>query len=154
MSISSRELTGPASGRTAQPVQPAKTPSGKPPTALHQGITHTREQLADTVEALANKVNLPVDLSVRVKGKVQQTKDTVQAKVDEVRQHLHKSTETWQDKAVEMKSLPSQVLEKTSAPVAGRIEKLMKMVGQRPVAVATVVLGGLIVLRRLLRRNR
>lgn len=154
MSISSRELTGPVSGQTAQPAQPAKTPSGKLPTAIHQGITHTREQLADTVEALANKVNLPVGLSVRVKDKVQQTRDTVQVKVDEVRQHLHKSTETLQDKAVEMKSLSNQALAKVPVPVAGRVEGLMEMVRQRPVAVAAVVLGGLMALRRLLRRNR
>ncbi len=115
VSISSREFTGPASGRTAQPAQPAKTPSDKPPTAIHQGITHTREQLADTVEALANKMDLPV----RVKDKVQQTKDAVQAKVDEVRQHLHKSTETLQDKAVEMKSLSNQALERPPIRTTG-----------------------------------
>lgn len=154
MSILSRELTGPATGSTAQPAQPAKTPSGKLPTAINQGITHTHEQLADTVETLANKIDLPVDLSVRVKDKVQQTKDTVQAKVDEVRQHLHKSTETLQDKAVEMKSLSNQALANAPAPVAGRIAGLMEMVRQRPVAVAAVVLGVLMVLRRLLRRNR
>lgn len=137
MSILSRELTGPASGRTAQPAQPAKTPSGKLPTAIHQGVTHTREQLADTVETLANKMDLPVDLSVRAKDKVQQAKDTVQATVDEVRQHLS-----------------NQALANAPAPVAGRIEGLTEMLRQRPVAVAAVVLGGLMVLRRLLRRNR
>jgi hypothetical protein len=150
VSISSREFTGPASGRTAQPAQPAKALSGKPPTAIHQGITHTREQLADTVEALAHKIDLPV----RVKDRVQQTKDTVQTKVDEVRQHLHKGTETLQDKAGEVRSLTNQALVKVPAPVGGRIKGLGEMVRYRPVSAAAVVLGVLMVLRRLLRSNK
>jgi hypothetical protein len=128
--------------------------SGKPPTAIHQGITYTREQLADTVEALANKMDLPMSLSVRVKDKVQQTKDTVRAKVDEVRQRLHKGTETLQDKAGEMKSVTNSAQAKVPAPVAGRIEGLMEMVRHRPVPAAAVVLGVLMTLRRLFRRSK
>ncbi|MGH3887355.1 MAG: DUF3618 domain-containing protein [Pseudonocardiaceae bacterium] len=138
MSISSRERIGPASDRTAQPVQPAKTPSGKPPASIHQGSTHTREQLSETVKALAGKVDLPL----RVKDKVQETRETAQAKIDEARQYLHKGTETLQDKATEAKSLSNQALAKVPAPVVGRI------------AVAAVLLGVLMVLRRLLRRNQ
>jgi gas vesicle protein len=150
VSISSRELAGPASGRTAQPAQPAKTLPGKAPTAIHQGMTHTRDQLTDTVEALANKMGLPV----RVKDKVRQTKDTVQATVGEVRQHLHKSTETLQDKAGEVKSLTNQALAKVPTPGAGRIDGLMERVRHRPLPAAAVVLGVLVVLRRLLWRNK
>jgi hypothetical protein len=106
------------------------------------------------VEALAHKRDLPVDLSVRVKDKVQQTKGTVQAKVDEVRQHLHKGTERWQDTAGEAKSLTHRAQAKVLVPVAGRIEGLGEMMRHRPVPAAAVVLGVLMVLRRLLRRNK
>jgi hypothetical protein len=150
VSISSRELTGPASRRMAQPAQLAKAPSGEPPTATHQGIIPIREQLGETVKALANKRDLPV----RVKGKVRQVKDTVQARVDEVRQHLHKGTETLQDKAGEVKSLTNQAQAKVFVPVAGRIEGLMEMVRHRPVPAAVVVLDVLMVLRRPFRRNK
>jgi hypothetical protein len=89
--------------------------------------------------------------------KVHQGKETAQAKVDEVRQHLHKGTETLQDKAEEAtlraKGLTHQALAKLPPPMAGRIEGLKKVVRQRPVPAAAVVLGVLVVLRRLLSRN-
>ena len=43
---------------------------------LHQDIERTREQLGDTVQALVHKVDVPA----RVKDKVHDTKETVQAK--------------------------------------------------------------------------
>jgi hypothetical protein len=78
----------------------------------------------------------------------------VQAKVDGVRQHLHKGTETVQDKVGEMKSLASQAQAKVLAPVAGRIEGRMETVPHLLVPAVAVVLGVLLVLRRLLRSNK
>ncbi len=104
--------------------------------------------------ALAHKVDLPA----RVKDKVDHTKETVQAKVDAVRQHLHVGTETLQDKADgatrEAKSLTNQALAKVVPSAAGRVTQLTETARQRPVPAAVVVLSVLLVLRRLLRRNR
>jgi hypothetical protein len=89
-----------------------------------------------------------------------QSRETVQAKVDEVRQHLHKGTETLQDKAEEVtlraKGLTHQALAELPPPMARRIEGLTEAVRQRPVPAAAVVLGVsvLLVLRRMLRRSR
>jgi len=154
LSTSSRELTVPASAGTARPTQPADSPSGKAAGEIRQAIAHTRAHLADTVEALAPEVDLPAC----VMDKVHQSKETVQATVEEVRQHLHKGTETLQNKAAEAtlraKDLPQQALAKLPPPVAGRIEGLMGAVRQRPVSSVAVVLGVSVVLRRLLRRRR
>jgi seryl-tRNA synthetase len=155
LSISSQEFTGSASARTAQSAQPADTPPVKAAAEIRQTIAHTREQLAGTAEVLAHKVKLPA----RVKDRVQETRETVQAKVKEVKQQLHKGTETLQDKADEMtlqaKSLNNQAVGKLPPPVAGRIGGLVKTARQRPVLPAAAVLGGVVLLlRRLLRRNR
>jgi len=153
LSTTSRNLIDPSSAATAQPARPAKTLSGIPGEIL-QDIAHTREKLADTMEALAHKVDLPT----RLKGKVHDTKETMQDKVEKVRRYLHKGTETLQGKADEAawqaKSLTNQSVAKLPPPVAGRIEQLMKTVRQRPVPAAALVLGVLFVLRGLLRRSR
>jgi hypothetical protein len=154
MTTSSRELTGPASAGTAQSAQPAKTRSGKAPAEIRRESADPGDRLADTSEALARKVDLPV----RVEDAVHATKETVQAKVDEVKQHLQKSSETLRDKAdeatLQAKSLTNQAVAQFP-PVAGRIEQLTQTVRQRPVPAVAVVLSVvvLLVLRRLLRRN-
>ena len=88
MTTSSRELTSPVSAGTAQSAQRAKTLSGKASTEILRGSADTRDRLVDTREALALKVDLPA----RVEDAVHATKETVQAKVDEVKQHLQKSS--------------------------------------------------------------
>ena len=121
---------------------------------LHQDIERTREQLGDTVQARVHKVDVPA----RVKDKVHDTKETVQAKVDEVKRQLHNGTGTLQDKAEEAtrraRSLTNQALAKLPPPVAGRIEQVMETVRQRPVPAAAVALGALVLLRRVFRRSR
>ncbi|MBV8540364.1 MAG: hypothetical protein JO364_17060 [Pseudonocardiales bacterium] len=154
MSTTSPELTDPTPTGTAQPAQPAQPPPGRATGEIRQAIAHAREQLADTVEALAEEIDLPA----RVMDKAHQSKETVQARVDEVRQHLHKGTETLQDKADEAtlraKGLTHQALAKLPSPVAGRIEGLREAVRRRPIPAAAVTLGVLVVLRRLLPRRR
>lgn len=155
LSISSHKFTGSASARTAQSAQPADTPPVKAAAEIRQTIAHAREQLAGTAEVLAHKVKLPTP----VKDLVQETREAAQAKVEEVKQQLHKSTETVQDKVdettLQAKSLKNQAVGKLPRPVAGRIGGLVKTVRQRPVLPAAAVLGVVVLLlRRLLRRNR
>lgn len=127
------------------------TTTSSPEDLLRQDIERNREQLGDAPEALAPKVNLPA----RIKDKVQ---DTVQAKSDEVKQHVHEGTEILQAKASEVamqaKRLTNRALPKLPPPVAARIDPLIATVRQRPLPTAAVVVGVLLVLRRLLRRNR
>jgi hypothetical protein len=151
LSIASHEFAGSASARTAQSAQPADTPLVKAAAEIRQTIAHTREQLAGAAEVLAHKVKLPA----RIKDKVQETRETVQAKVEELKQQLHKGTETLQDKAdkttLQAKSLNNQAVGKLPPPVAGRIGGLVKTVRQRPMLPAAAVLGVVVMLLR--RRN-
>lgn len=154
MTISSRELTGPVSAGTANSAQPAKKRSGKASAEIRRGSADTRDRLADPREALA----LKVDPLARVEDMVHATKETLQAKVDEVKQHLQNSSETLRDKADEATSRAKGLTDQAVAkfpPVSGRIEQLTQTVRQRPVPAAAVVLGVLVllVLRRLFRRN-
>ncbi len=155
MTTLSRELNGSSAAGAAQSGQPAKTPSGNATAEILQQSTHG-DQLADTMEALAPKVELPA----HVKTKVREAKETVQAKVDDVQQYLHKGSETLRDKAgeatLQAKTLTNEALAKLPDPVTGRIGQLTETVRKRPVPAAAVVLGMfvLFVLRRVLRRNR
>lgn len=96
--------------------------------------------------------------TLRVKDKVRDTKETVQAKFEQIRQNLHKDAETLQDQAddatLQAKSLTNKALARVRPPVAGRIRKLSGTVRNRPVpAAAVIMLGLLLVLRHLLHRN-
>jgi gas vesicle protein len=117
---------------------------------IRDGIAPTREQLADTAETLGHKVEVPAG----VMDKWHATKDTVQAKIGQVAQHLHNGKETVQDTADEVtqqaKSLTNQAREKVPAPVRGRVNKVAQSVRQRPAPAAAVVFAVLVLL--LLRR--
>jgi hypothetical protein len=116
---------------------------------LRQDIGRTREQLGETVEALAHKADVPA----RVRDKVHEpSKRTVQVKADRPRSTYWRATEALQAKAGEMASqaerLIQQALEKLPPPVAERIEPLIATARQRPlpaVAVAVAVaVGGVV----------
>jgi predicted RNA-binding protein Jag len=121
---------------------------------IRQDIERTRAQLGETVEALAHKVDVPA----RVKDKVHDTKQTVQAKAEQATQRLQESTPALQAKAGEMASqaqrLIHQTLDKLPPPVAQRIEPLIATARQQPLPAAAVAVAVLLVLRRLLRSNR
>ncbi len=121
---------------------------------IRQNIERTREQLGETVEALAHKVDVPA----RVKDKVHDTKETVQVKAEEVTERLLESTEAFQTRvgevALHAEQLIQPALEKLPPPLAGHIASLVAAVKQRPLPAAAVAVGVLLVLRRLLRRNR
>ncbi len=93
-----------------------------------------------------------------VKDKVRDTQETGQAKFEQIRQNLHKGTETLRDQAddatLQAKNLTNKALAKVRLPVAGRIRKLSGTVRNRPIPAAAVIVFGLfLVMRRLLRRN-
>lgn len=125
---------------------------------IRQDIERTREQLGDTVEALAHKIDVPARVKETMHVKAEEVTRQVQAKAEEVTQHVLESTGAVQSKVAEVsqraEQLIDQGLDKLPPPVAARIEPLMAALRQRPLLVATVVVGVLWVLRRLLRRNR
>lgn len=147
----------------------AHQPPGKPPTepaATQADIERTRQQLGDTVEALAYKLNMPA----RAKDRVQQTTETMQAKTGELKQQtqakaaqvtqrLQHNAEAFQattaDVTAQARNLTHQATAKLPHSVRQQIGHLITAARQRPVptaAVATVVMFP--VLRHLLRRNR
>ena len=97
---------------------------------IRQDIERTRAQLGETVEALAHKVDVPA----RVKDKMHDTKQTVQAKAEQATQRLQESTPALQAKAGEM-ALP-----------------LVTTARQRPIPTTAVAVGVLLVLLLVLRR--
>ena len=128
--------------------------SSSPEDEIRQDIERTRAELGQTVEALAHKVDVPA----RVKDKMHDTKQTVQAKAEQATQQLQQTTPALQAKAAEMASqaerLIHQALDKLPPPVAQRIEPLIATARQRPLPAAAVAVVALLVLRRLLRRNK
>jgi gas vesicle protein len=121
---------------------------------MGEGLSQTREHLADTVVALAHKV----DVRSGVTDKWHATKDTVQDKLGQVTRHLQEGKEAVQAKAEEVtrqaKSLPNQVPAQIAAPVAGRVNHLTQALRQRPAPVAAMVFTVLVLLlfRRLFRK--
>lgn len=101
-----------------------------------------------------------VGLVAPVENKLHATKEAVQAKVEEVKQHLQKGNEAVQGKAEEVtlqaRSAANVAWAKLPSPVSGRVEQLAEAVRQRPVPAAAVMLGLLVLLmlRFFLPRNR
>lgn len=97
------------------------------------------------------------DLPTAVKDKARDAKDTAQAKIQDIQQHLHNGTEAVRDKADETrqqaKHLADQAVAKLPEPVVGRLTQVMAAVRQRPIPAVVALLAVLLVLRRLLRRN-
>ena len=60
---------------------PAENPEVKTPTEIRQEIDQTREELGDTVEALAEKT----DVKAQAKAKVDDVRSQAKAKVEEVK---------------------------------------------------------------------
>ncbi|MGB8960510.1 MAG: DUF3618 domain-containing protein [Pseudonocardiaceae bacterium] len=124
-----------------------------PEDEIRKDIERTRAQLGATVEALAHKADVPA----RVKDKVQDTKETVQGKAEEVTLQVLEGTAVLQAKAGELAQqadrLLREALEKLPPPVAERIEPLVTAAKQRPLIAAAVAVVVLWVLRGLLRRN-
>ncbi|MGA9312404.1 MAG: hypothetical protein WBV74_18840 [Pseudonocardiaceae bacterium] len=97
------------------------------------------------------------DLPTGVKDKVRDAKDTAQAKIQDIKQHLYDRTEAVQDKAGETtqqaRDLADQAAAKLPGSVVGRLTQVMAVVRRRPIPAVVALMAGLLVLRRLLRRN-
>lgn len=96
-----------------------------------EAISHTREQLTDTVEALVHKL----DMSSGLRDKLSATKDMVQTKLGQVTRHLHKGERTVQDNAHEV-----------TRQARSRISHLSGAMRQRPTSAAAVVLTVVVLL--------
>jgi hypothetical protein len=111
---------------------------------IRQDIERTREQLGDTVEALAHKADVPA----RVKDKVHDTQQSVQVKAEEAMQQVLEGTEALQARAGEValqaERWVQQALEKLPPPVAERIEPLIVRARQRPLPTAAVAVAVLL----------
>jgi hypothetical protein len=130
--------TSPASLR-AVPAPPNEAPpSGT--AQLHADIDRTREQLSETVEALAHKADVPA----QVKAKTHQATETVQTKAEEMTQQIT-------DQA---KGLIDQAVTTLPPPLRDRAEQVIAIARQRPVPTAVTVVLGVLILRRLLRRQK
>ncbi|PZS27852.1 MAG: hypothetical protein DLM61_15825, partial [Pseudonocardiales bacterium] len=112
---------------------------------IRQDIERTREQLGDTVEALAHKVDVPARVKETVQVKTEEVKQQVQAKAEEVTEQVLEGTEALQAKAAEVaqhaEDLIEQGLGKLPPPVAARIEPLIVAAKQRPLPALAVAVG-------------
>ena len=94
-----------------------------------------------------------------VEGKLDATKQAVQAKAEQVKQHLHTGRKTAQGKASEaalqVKNTANDALAGLPTEVSGRVGQLAETVRHRPVPAASVLFGVLVllVLRLMLRRR-
>lgn len=120
--------------------------SSSPEDETRQDIKRTRQQLSDTVEALAHKADVPAG----VKDKVADTQQTVQVQAEAATQHLLEGTAALQAKAGEV----ARHADKLPPTVAERIDPLIARARQRPLTAAAVVVGMLWMLRRLLRNSK
>ncbi|ASO21894.1 hypothetical protein FHR81_003543 [Actinoalloteichus hoggarensis] len=106
------------------------------PGDLRLDIELTREELGDTVEALAQKF----DVSNRLKGEFHGRTDAMRASAS----HLGERAEAW----------VSRASEKLPPPVSRRFDQAVSSVRENPGPAAAVTLVALLVLRRLTRRQR
>ncbi len=133
-----------------------------------QDIDRTRGQFDDTLGELTHRIDVPArvrdkvhDAKENVRVKAQEVTQQGHAKVEEVKQQINEGTEALQAEAGgvarQADRLTHQVLAELPSPVAERIEPLMAPARQRPLLIAAVAVGVLLVLlvlRRLLRSTR
>jgi ElaB/YqjD/DUF883 family membrane-anchored ribosome-binding protein len=137
---------------------PAKQGPAGETAELHADIDRTREQLSQTVEALAHKVDVPA----QVKAKTREVTQTVQAKAGEVTQQVTdqatRATDAVQAKTEDVtartKGLIDQALAALPPAARDRVERAAGAARQRPAPTAVVAGVVVLVLRRLLRRRR
>jgi ElaB/YqjD/DUF883 family membrane-anchored ribosome-binding protein len=132
----------------------ANTSTERVSAGIRHSLVQTREQLADTMETLTQKVQVPSG----IEEKWHATKDTAQATIEKATRHLHGGKKTVQDKTKEVaqqaKGLTNQAATQIPAPVAGRASDLAQAVRQRPAPAVTMVFAifALLLLRRFLSR--
>jgi ElaB/YqjD/DUF883 family membrane-anchored ribosome-binding protein len=93
----------------------------KPPEEIQREIVETREELGDTVEAIAEKT----DVKTRAKKKAAQTRETVKAKAGEAQEKMSDATS---EQARQTATQAAQSVRERPLPV---------------IAIAALVVGGL-----------
>jgi ABC-type transporter Mla subunit MlaD len=126
----------------------------KDPDQIKQEIDCTREQLGDTVQALADKADIPA----RVKDTAREAADQVQATAGQLGEQARHTAHTMQAKADDLaawtRSMTDRAVAALPPAAAQRAEHVRTLVRQHPVAAAAATVIGLWALRRLLRRDR
>jgi hypothetical protein len=140
--------------------------------SIERDIEHTRAELSETVQALADKADVPA----RVKEKVAATAESAQAAAQQVthqvqetaQQVTHQVQETAQQVthqvqegahvvAAKAADAANQAMDRLPPPVRTRIGQLTATAKRRPVptalTAAALVAAVLLVLRQLLRRS-
>jgi DNA anti-recombination protein RmuC len=126
---------------------------------VRPGVAPVKDKVHDTKETAQAKAK---EVKQQAKAKAKEVQQQAKAAAEEVQQQAKaaadEARQQAQAKAEEVKhqaqSLIHQALAKLPPPVAARIEPLMATAKQRPLPTAAVTMGMLLVLRRLLRRNR
>jgi hypothetical protein len=121
---------------------------------IREDIRQTRQQLGDTVEALAHKADVPA----RTKEKVNEVLDTTKAKAavakETVMAKADQAIETAQVKAAEVSEQAQQAVDKLPQPVAQRAERIIAVIRERPGVVLVGVIVTVALVRRVALRNR
>lgn len=140
---------------------------------LRAEIERTREELGETVQALAHKT----DVQARAKEKVQETTEAAREKVQEtaevVREKLQETTEAVREKVQETTEAVREKLQETRdaaqerarqvtqqaairlpEPVRSRGQQAVASAQRQPIPVIVSLLATLVALRVLLRRRR
>ncbi len=132
------------------------------PERVRDKVHDAKESVRVSAEEVKQQGQAKAD-EVKQQGQVkaEEIKQQGQAKAEEIKQQVHEGTEALQAKAGgaawQADRLGRQVLAELPPPVAGRLEPLMAPAKQRPLLIAVVAVGALLVLlvlRRLLRGNR
>jgi dsDNA-specific endonuclease/ATPase MutS2 len=129
--------------------------------SIERDIEHTRAELSETVQALADKADVPA----RVKEKVAATAESAQAAAQQVthqvqetaQQVTHQVQEGAHVVAAKAADAANQAMDRLPPPVRTRIGQLTATAKRRPVptalTAAALVAAVLLVLRQLLRRS-
>jgi phage-related tail protein len=121
---------------------------------IREDIRETRQQLGDTVEALAHKADVPA----RTKEKANEVLDTTKAKAavakDTVMAKADQAIEAAQVKAAEVAEQAQHAVEKLPQPVAQRAERVIAVIRQRPGMVLAGAIVSIALVRRVALRNR
>jgi hypothetical protein len=125
---------------------------------LRQDIERTRQELGETVEALAHKVNVPE----RAKTAARETREKVTVTAAEIAEQARtaalRGAETLQAKANvaadKAKAVGEQVRAQLPPPLEHRAGKVMTTVQQRPIQTVVVLVVVFLLVRRMLRRRK
>lgn len=134
MSTPSQDV--PASAKQGKPLrQQRKQDPAKEAAQLHADIDRTREQLSQTVEALAHEADVPGQM----KAKAHEVTETVQGKAEEV--------------TTQAKRVADHAVAALPPTVRDQVERAIAAARRLPVPTAIIAVLVVLVLRRLLRRR-